>query len=98
MKKEFMEPEMRRIELNLKENIAISGGTHGSYATRESGECTDLIVGTEITPSELDNAMAALVSGSQDPNVVNIVVTASACYRGQATSVEEAVSLYSMGL
>lgn len=55
MKKEFMEPEMRRIELNLKERIANSGSTTElaadgfSYSVRAQEQgCRQYYVGTEI--------------------------------------------------
>ena len=55
MKKEFMEPEMKRIELNLKERIANSDSTTQlaadgfSYSVRVQEEgCRQYYVGTEI--------------------------------------------------
>ena len=59
MKKEFMEPEMRRIELNLKERIATSleetGDIIGGFRTRVSGvaNCVQFVSDTEISPSQL---------------------------------------------
>ena len=59
MKKEFMEPEMRRIELNLKERIATSYtyGMAGEFRTRQTTPktCTDEFVDTEIYVSEWSN-------------------------------------------
>ena len=48
-----MEPEMRRIELNLKERIAASFGSVGSFNTREfdpgnGGDCIEFYVQSNI--------------------------------------------------
>ena len=57
MKKEFMEPEMRRIELNLKERIAASGEASYTpvglgFMTRELSEgCTTFYQETQIAYS-----------------------------------------------
>ena len=53
MKKEFMEPEMRRIELNLKERIATASGVGygsiGYIGTQHIGDgCMDLYVESEV--------------------------------------------------
>ena len=73
MKKEFMEPEMRRIELNLKEGIAtgsgVGYGSIGSISTQQIGNgCTDLYIesGIEVGNSWVDSFVAnydAIVQG-----------------------------------
>lgn len=87
MKKEFMEPEMKRIELNLKENIAESPGddeTYGEtagFTTRVTGgtSCYTYVVGTQVSPSQLGPGF------SGDAEVWK-------CYRGTA---EEAINALS---
>lgn len=65
MKKEFMEPEMKRIELNLKENIANSneGLVSGSYRTTQNG--TDPCYGVYID-SGLATSNGAQSDGTSD--------------------------------
>lgn len=78
MKKEFMEPEMRRIELNLKERIASSTvitDHSGTYSTREDIDgCVDYYVDTWIVPSgdyAYDLAMAETGSQLYNSDCVN---------------------------
>ena len=55
MKKEFMEPEMRRIELNLKESIASASGltpnevASGIFLSATGSNCTTYFWETQIT-------------------------------------------------
>lgn len=60
MRKEFREPELKRIELRLEERIAVSGeipGMTGGFTTRQFGEpggtCHILVVSTEIKVENL---------------------------------------------
>lgn len=95
MKKEFMEPEMKRIELNLKENIAESGGTgtHGNYVTTQDQQgCMDYIQGTWVTPIMLDTADSTTLDGR------NIILTAYACYEGTARTAVEAFNSINGGI
>lgn len=86
MKKEFMEPEMRRIELNLKERIATGSGTiqYGSVATGVTTqqfvtECAVYYVNTDIPVEDpfwdiVDHNQAFVSGGCADPREVQAVL------------------------
>lgn len=78
MKREFREPEIRRIELNLKENIATSPGQGeimtGVRTTYTENNCDDYLMSTTLSPDRTNllgqvhnNWGLLLDSGCVDP-------------------------------
>lgn len=64
MKKEFMEPEMKRIELNMLERIATSDSyTYESFLilrqTGDPGSCRNIVVESEMTYTEFMSQASA---------------------------------------
>ena len=63
MKKVFVEPEMQKIELNLRENIAVSQQVNmGYYFTVSLFGCTIVTTGKHVSNITEAEAVACLVS------------------------------------
>lgn len=63
MKKVFIEPDMQKIELNLRENIAASTQVNmGYYFTVSLFGCTIVTTGKKVADVTEEEAVACLVS------------------------------------
>ena len=65
MKKVFIEPEMQKIELNLRENIAVSSQVNmGYYFTVSLFSCHIVSTGKYVGQVSEDEASVCLVTGN----------------------------------
>lgn len=66
MKKIFIKPEIKKMELDLSENIATSGQEFVISTFLDAGNCvivhTDIAVGTEVTKEEIKSCITYLQS------------------------------------
>jgi len=75
MKKVFVEPEMKKIELNLKENIAVSGEVIGYHFLQFMTKCTIQYTDFTIYHEFSDDQVAGCLIYANEASTYGTVVT-----------------------